>query len=162
MVLVLGCPSVLVLPKEKPVFWVVVAWPNGLLKRLVVCWFCCPKRPPGFAPNPVVPFRKKEKKESKNKWRGKTPKPSNLTLLSYCNSLITLKYLSYPTFIHDQEDNHFTSHPFSPNLDLVQTLIPTIIFWPQQLFSSCESKTFYSTRHHTTLKICMCISTLSD
>lgn len=36
MVLVLGCPSVLVLPKEKPVVWVVVGWANGLLKRLVV------------------------------------------------------------------------------------------------------------------------------
>lgn len=69
IVLVLGCPRVLVLPKEKPVFGVVVAWPNGLLKRLVVCWFCWPKRPPGFVPNPVVPFRKKKKKKETNKKR---------------------------------------------------------------------------------------------
>lgn len=37
MVFVVGCPRVLVFPNEKPVFGAVVAWPNGLLKRLVVC-----------------------------------------------------------------------------------------------------------------------------
>lgn len=55
MVLVLGWPSVLVPPKEKPVFCVVVAWPKGLLNRLVV-WDCCPKSPPVVpVPKPVVP-----------------------------------------------------------------------------------------------------------
>lgn len=55
IVFVFGCPSVLVLPKEKPVFCVVVAWPKGLLNRLVV-WGCWPNRPPVVpVPKPVVP-----------------------------------------------------------------------------------------------------------
>jgi hypothetical protein len=89
MVFVLGCPRVLVLPKEKPVFCVVVAWPNGLLKRLVVCWFCWPNRPPGFVPNPVVPFRKKKKRKEKNKY---------LTLSNNQTKVCVIYYLYYPTF----------------------------------------------------------------
>lgn len=47
---------VLVLPKENPVFGVVVAWPKDLLKRLVPGAACCwPNRLPVLVPNPPVP-----------------------------------------------------------------------------------------------------------
>lgn len=53
-----GWPMVLVLPKEKPVLGVVVAWPKGL-NRPTACWACwgccCPNRLPVAAPNPPVP-----------------------------------------------------------------------------------------------------------
>lgn len=54
MLLVLGCPMVLVLPKEKELFWVVVAEPNGL-KRLEAG--CCgwPNKLPVVVPNAPVP-----------------------------------------------------------------------------------------------------------
>lgn len=54
MLLVLGWPMVLVLPKEKVLFWVVVAEPNGL-KRLEAC--CCgwPNKLPVVVPNAPVP-----------------------------------------------------------------------------------------------------------
>lgn len=53
MLLVLGWPMVLVLPKEKVLFWVVVAEPNGL-KRLEAC--CCgwPNKLPVVVPNAPV------------------------------------------------------------------------------------------------------------
>lgn len=52
MLLVLACPIVLVLPKEKPVLCVVVAWPKGL-KRLAACGCAAwPNRPPVAVPNP--------------------------------------------------------------------------------------------------------------
>ena len=48
----------MVLPKEKPVLGVVVAWPKGL-NRLTACWTCwgccCPNRLPVAAPNPPAP-----------------------------------------------------------------------------------------------------------
>lgn len=41
MLLGLACPIVLVLPKEKPVLCVVVAWPNGLKRLAACCCGCC-------------------------------------------------------------------------------------------------------------------------
>lgn len=55
MLLVLGWPMVLVLPKEKPVLCVVVVWPNGLNRLLPCCCGCVPNRLPVAAPNPPVP-----------------------------------------------------------------------------------------------------------
>lgn len=54
MVLVLGCPMVLVLPKEKPLLCVVVVWPNGLKRLLACCGVCWPNRPPVVVLNPPV------------------------------------------------------------------------------------------------------------
>ena len=139
MVLVLGCPSVLVLPKEKPVVWVVMAWANGLLKRLVFCWFCWPKRPPGFVPNPVVPFRKikKRKINEGKKTKTKTLQTSYylvtatvyvgdyISKLPNIHSLFKLITISFSIFFH-----------LTP--DLVQTLIPLATLWPQE--SGLEKK----------------------
>lgn len=50
MVLVLAWPIVLVLPKEKPVLCVVVAWPNGLKRLAAGCWVCWPNRLPAVVP----------------------------------------------------------------------------------------------------------------
>lgn len=48
--LVLGWPMVLVLPKEKPVLWVVWVAPKGLKRLLAGCWAGCPNRPPVVGP----------------------------------------------------------------------------------------------------------------
>lgn len=53
MPVVLGWPIVLVLPKEKPVVWAVVAWPKGL-KRLFA-WGVWLNKLPVVAPKPLVP-----------------------------------------------------------------------------------------------------------
>ena len=110
MVLVLGCPSVLVLPKEKPVVWVVMAWANGLLKRLVACWFCWPKRPPGFVPNPVVPFRKRKGKIN----GGGKCQTSHYLVTSI---VYVIDYISKLPYIHSllKLDNHFIFHLSSHN-----------------------------------------------
>lgn len=61
MLLVLACPMVLVLPKEKPVFCVVVVWPNGLKRLPAGCWVCWPNRPPVVAPKPPVAAAEEDK-----------------------------------------------------------------------------------------------------